>query len=87
MREDSLKYGFLSTYKSTVFVKHSDKYRFELSLPIDEGAVNPSIRECFVGLCAIASNDRMFVEDDDFNEMLVSSFTSRSSGLIANTKA
>ena len=54
MRKNSLKYGFLSTYKSTVFVKHSDKYRFELSLPIDEGAVNPSIRECFVGLCAIA---------------------------------
>lgn len=80
-----MKYGFLSTYKSTVFVRRSDKYRFELSQPLNEGATSPSIRECFVGLCAIASNDRTFVEDD-FNEMLVSSFASYSNELRAESK-
>lgn len=38
MRAASLKYGFLSTYKTTVFVGRTDKYRFELSPPLDESS-------------------------------------------------
>lgn len=70
MRANSLKYGFLSTYRYTVFVRRSDKYQFDLSLPLDERATSPSIRECLARLCAIAANDRTF-EEHDFNEMLV----------------
>lgn len=70
MRAASLKYGFLSTYKTTVFVRRIDKYRFGLSPPLDESSVNPSIRECFAGLCTLATIDGKF-EGSDFNPALV----------------
>jgi hypothetical protein len=78
MRAYSLKYGFLSTYRYTVFVRRSDKYRFDLSQPLNERVTSPSIRECFAGLCAIATNDRTF-EEYDFNETLVSPLASNQS--------
>lgn len=70
MRAASLKYGFLSTYKTTVFVRRIDKYRFGLSPPLDESSVNPSIRECFAGLCTLATIDGKF-EGSDFNPALL----------------
>jgi hypothetical protein len=33
MRNFKLKYGFLSTYRSTVFCRRVNNFRFELSLP------------------------------------------------------
>lgn len=57
MRRNRLKYGFLSTHSTTVFIRRTGDYRFEFSLPIDKHATNPSLRECFMGFCAIAAQD------------------------------
>ncbi|KAK9642719.1 hypothetical protein HCH54_008155 [Aspergillus fumigatus] len=67
MRNNRLKYGFLSTYRSTVFVRRTGDFRFELSLPIDEQATNPSLRQCFVAVCLLASQDGIYTEAPDFN--------------------
>jgi hypothetical protein len=72
MRTNELKYGFLSTYRSTVFVRRTSDFRFELSLPIDEKATNPSLRQCFVALCLLASQDGKYEEAPDFNPARVS---------------
>lgn len=66
MRCFGLNYGFLSTYKSTVFIRRVADYRFELSLPIDYRTVGPSLREYFLGIAAIASNDGIYLETRDF---------------------
>ncbi|PLN77295.1 hypothetical protein BDW42DRAFT_177037 [Aspergillus taichungensis] len=66
MRSSSLKYGFLSTYKTSIFVRRTANCRFELSLPRNQNSVNPSIRECFAGFCALAAADGTF-EESDFN--------------------
>jgi hypothetical protein len=50
MRSRNLRYGFLSTYHATVFVRRCDNLRFELSPPILWNATGPSVRECFVAL-------------------------------------
>ncbi|PGG96352.1 hypothetical protein AJ79_09625 [Helicocarpus griseus UAMH5409] len=67
MRVNYLKYGFLSTYKSTVFVRRTGDYRFELSLPIDMEATRPSVRQCLTGFCILASTDTNYPERDDFD--------------------
>lgn len=71
MRGNGLKYGFLSTYKTTVFVRRIDYFRFELSQPIDEGAVSPSIRECFAAFAIILQGDHQFSEEEGMNLRLV----------------
>ena len=64
MRSNYLKFGFLSTYKSTVFVRRTDMYLFEVSLPISEQATNPSLRQCFVAFSVFAANDPKFIEPE-----------------------
>ncbi|KAJ5867218.1 hypothetical protein N7534_001771 [Penicillium rubens] len=63
MRRFKLRYSFLSTYKSTVFIKREDDLCFRLSMPISEDATNPSLRECFAGFAAIAAQDPVYEED------------------------
>ncbi|EHA21124.1 hypothetical protein ASPNIDRAFT_123131, partial [Aspergillus niger ATCC 1015] len=41
MRDHELNYSFLSTYKTTVLIRRTEDFRFEISLPIDEQSVNP----------------------------------------------
>ncbi|KAF8463455.1 hypothetical protein BDZ91DRAFT_784027 [Kalaharituber pfeilii] len=53
-----LKYGFLSTYEATVFVRRTDALRFELSPPILWNAANPSVRECFLALGLLLTDDQ-----------------------------
>lgn len=72
MGEQSLKNGFISTYRSTVFVRRTDDYRLELSIPVNEQSTNLSVRECLAGLCALAARDTSFNESDDFDKNLVS---------------
>ncbi|EAW17525.1 uncharacterized protein NFIA_074450 [Aspergillus fischeri NRRL 181] len=67
VRTNRLKYGFLSTYRSTVFVRRTGDFRFELSLPIAEQATKPSLRQCFVAFCLLASQDGKYTEAPDFN--------------------
>lgn len=72
MRANRLKYGFLSTYRSTVFVRRTGDFRFELSLPIDEQATRPSLRQCFLAFCLLATQDGRYTEPPDFNPARVS---------------
>ncbi|RAL02462.1 uncharacterized protein BO80DRAFT_403971 [Aspergillus ibericus CBS 121593] len=66
MRCQDLKYGFLSTYKSTVFMRRVAPYRFEISMPILASSTNPSVRQCFVAIAKMASQDPDFFESPDF---------------------
>lgn len=71
MREYGLRYGFLSTYKSTIFVRRDDDFRFSLSLPVSQDATNPSLRECFAGFSVLAAEDPEYREKDDMDARLV----------------
>lgn len=73
MRCLRLKYGFLNTYKSTVFIRRVADYRFELSLSIDYRTVRPSLPEYFLELAAIASNDGTYLEMREFDSGQVGS--------------
>lgn len=71
MRMLKLRFGFLTTYKTTVFVRRMSDFRFEISDPINYLASAPSLRECFVGLSVIASESPQFAEEPDFRVELV----------------
>ncbi|KAJ5223292.1 hypothetical protein N7468_007834 [Penicillium chermesinum] len=49
MRSRSLRFGFLSTYNSTVFVKRAAECSFLITLPIKHDATKPSLRQLFAG--------------------------------------
>lgn len=70
MRINMLKFGAPSTYKTTVFVKRTDAYRW-VSLPVDEGASSPTVRECLLAMATFASEDSEFVDLEGFNEAQV----------------
>lgn len=50
-----------------------DVFRFELSFPVGKDAVSPSLWQCFLAFCYLASNDPDYMELDGFNSLLVSS--------------
>lgn len=66
MLRHSLKYAALSTYRTSVFIRRTGDYRFELSLPIDHKATGPSLRECFLAFCVFASQDPKYFSSFDF---------------------
>lgn len=70
MRGHMLKYGFISTYKTTVFFKRVSDYCFHLSPPIDQTATNPSLRECFAGFSVLSAADSKYVEGNDVRDVL-----------------
>lgn len=72
MRKSRLRHGFLSTYEHTVFVKRDDDYSFHLSMPVSHTAVNPSLRECFVGFAITAAQNPRYQELHALDERLVS---------------
>ena len=75
MGENKVKNGFITTYKSTLFVRRVNDFRFELSTPISKDSVRPSLRECFLAFCCLASNDPVYMVPDGFNPTLVSSLS------------
>ncbi|KAI2793392.1 hypothetical protein POX_b03447 [Penicillium oxalicum] len=54
MRMCSVRFGFLSTYNSTVFVKRAADSSFLLSPPVSNDAIQPSLRQLFAGFCRMA---------------------------------
>ncbi|KAL4779635.1 hypothetical protein BJX76DRAFT_340249 [Aspergillus varians] len=84
MRSYGLKYGFLSTYNATVFIRRMEDYRLEISLPVLKGAQNPSLRECMVAFCSLAAEDAHYSEGPDFSQLLLRG--SAISGLQASTR-
>ncbi|KAI5811263.1 hypothetical protein DFH27DRAFT_532439 [Peziza echinospora] len=69
MRVYGLKYGWLSTYKATVFARRTDLYRVELSPPILYNATGPSLRECFLALGQTLMSNFEFLEPEDFDPL------------------
>ncbi|OGM51323.1 hypothetical protein ABOM_000168 [Aspergillus bombycis] len=67
MRGNFLRYGFLSTYNATIFVRRTDPYRFEVTMPIKSQGTSPTIRQCFVALAVFASQDWKYNEPDGFS--------------------
>ncbi|KAJ5794954.1 hypothetical protein N7457_001553 [Penicillium paradoxum] len=67
MRSSKLKFGFLSTYEWTVFIRRTAPYHFDMSLPIARDTSNPSLRQCFLALGVMASKDWKFIEPPNFN--------------------
>ncbi|KAJ5333113.1 hypothetical protein MYU51_005099 [Penicillium brevicompactum] len=66
MRTCSTRFGFLSTYTSTVFVKREAELSFLLSSPIWCGATQPSLRQLLAGFCLMAVSEPKFVESPSF---------------------
>lgn len=72
MREFGLCYGFLSTYRGTVFVKRTADFAFCVSPPIQDQDTNLSVRQCFVGFCILAEQGHDYIEGPDFKVERVS---------------
>ncbi|KAK6517843.1 hypothetical protein TWF506_005019 [Arthrobotrys conoides] len=52
-----LRYGFMSTYEYTIFVKRTGHTRFEITDPIKFDSTKPSIRECFYYMGTLGAGD------------------------------
>ncbi|CAG8423377.1 unnamed protein product [Penicillium salamii] len=72
MRMCSLRFGVLSTYQYTVFVKRVADTSFLLSPPIEYDAVQPSLRQLFTGFCLMALGASKHHESPLFNPRNVS---------------
>ncbi|KAJ5880801.1 uncharacterized protein N7473_011854 [Penicillium subrubescens] len=57
MRLSKLRYGFISTFEPTVFIKRDQNYAFHLSMPTSKDASTTSPRECFAGFAFIAAHN------------------------------
>ncbi|CRL30081.1 unnamed protein product [Penicillium camemberti] len=66
MREFALRYGFLSTYRGTVFVKRTYDFAFCVSPPIRDRDTNLSVRQCFTGFCILAEEGYDYIEGEYF---------------------
>ncbi|CAG7940607.1 unnamed protein product [Penicillium salamii] len=66
MRTCEARFGFLSTYSSTVFVKREADSSFLLSSPIWCGTTQPSLRELLAGFCLMAVSEPKYIESQTF---------------------
>lgn len=66
MRACSLRFGFLSTYNSSVFVKRAADSSFLLSPPIKYKAREPSLRQLFAGFVPMALSEPKYFESPSF---------------------
>jgi hypothetical protein len=76
MRKFQLRYGFLSTYEGTMFVKRTADFAFCVSRPIQAQDTNLSVRQCFAGFCILAEQAHDYTEDSDFRAEQVSGIQS-----------
>lgn len=72
MRTCEARFGFLSTYSSTVFVKREADSSFLLSSPIWCGTTQPSLRELLAGFCLMAVSEPKYIESQTFQARNVS---------------
>lgn len=78
MRKFGLRYGFLSTYEGTMFVKRTADFAFRVSRPIRALDTNLSVRQCFAGFCILAEQAHDYTEDSGFKAERVSGIRSGS---------
>jgi hypothetical protein len=83
MVESCLKYGFLTTYNETLFLRRTDRYKFEISPPIHFEDVNTTVRQCFLYMSKLCSAKDCRIEDPTFYGQDVTQILFRdASGLI-----
>ncbi|KAK6501732.1 hypothetical protein TWF481_009559 [Arthrobotrys musiformis] len=70
MVKRKLRYGFLSTYEHTIFVKRTGRTRFEISDPIKWDDVSPTVRQCFFHIGTLGAGDDYSYHDSDTEETL-----------------
>ena len=68
MLDRRLRYGFLTTYNETIFVKRADCFRFEASKPITFNSISPSVRECFLFLASRSVKDGTITNPDFYGK-------------------
>ncbi|CAG8947663.1 unnamed protein product [Penicillium salamii] len=66
MRTCEARFGFLSTYSSTVFVKREADSSFLLSSPVWCGITQPSLRQLLAGFCLMAVSEPKYIESQTF---------------------
>lgn len=71
MRTYFLRYAFISTYKSTIFVKRAGDSSFLLSEVFDHDRTDPSVRQLFAGFCMLAAGNPNYCEDRDLDVDIV----------------
>ncbi|KAK6504747.1 hypothetical protein TWF481_006686 [Arthrobotrys musiformis] len=57
-----LRYGFLSTYKTYIFIKRDDDFRYLISVPISARQTRPTLRECLGHLNYLTSGNGYFYD-------------------------
>ncbi|KAK6528376.1 hypothetical protein TWF281_009618 [Arthrobotrys megalospora] len=57
-----LRYGFCSTYKTYIFIKRDDDFRYLVSVPISARQTRPTLRECFGYLNYLTSGKGYFYD-------------------------
>ncbi|KAK6345557.1 hypothetical protein TWF718_007469 [Orbilia javanica] len=57
-----LRYGFISTYKTYIFIKRDDDFRYLISVPISVRQTRPTLRECFGYLNYLTSRKGYFYD-------------------------
>lgn len=59
MHQHNIRYGFISTYNATVFVKRTDFWQFQVSPPVsyDSEGTRPSTRECFLYFSSLLTDE------------------------------
>jgi hypothetical protein len=82
MIESCLKYGFLTTYKETLFLRRVDRYRFELSPPIKFSDTEPTVRQCFLFLSKLCAIDSLITDPTFYGEEVTRLLFRDASGLL-----
>ncbi|TGJ66274.1 hypothetical protein EYR41_007919 [Orbilia oligospora] len=62
MHNYKLRYGFFSTYKTYIFIKRDDDFRYLISVPISARQTRPTLRDCFGYLNYLTSRKGYFYD-------------------------
>jgi len=73
MSMHELRYGFLTTYNVTVFVRRVDDFYFEVTTPVLHDAQEPSLREMFLYFASRLAAPRFKFQAKITTDILVSS--------------
>lgn len=77
-----LRYGFLTTYIGTMFVRRSEKFRFEVSNPVLYNSSDPSVRECFLYIANQSISDGRTSPPDYYGPEITDLLFQRSLGSV-----
>ncbi|KAK6501747.1 hypothetical protein TWF481_009574 [Arthrobotrys musiformis] len=61
----NIKYGFLSTYEYTIFLRRMGRMRFEITDPIKFDSTDPTVRQCFYHMGKLGASDEFSYTDEE----------------------